>query len=122
MDEVNYELTYVNRLKMNKSAGDLIHVFGEGYHIIDEYGREINSFENEKKFNSIIEKFRYRHFLIKKLNDAYNVKIDFKEDNILFINDKQIKDSYWNLPKIESEVNLFFEYITAKFKSLLSPK
>ena len=42
------KLSFENRLHLNKTAGNLSHVFGEGYFIYDEYGREVNAFEQEK--------------------------------------------------------------------------
>ena len=109
------ELTFENRLNLNENAGSLIHVFGEGYSIIDEYGKEVNTFNDEHEFNRLTAKFRYRHFLIEKLNETQNDKFDFGEDNNLYINDKAIKDSYWDLPKNEDEVGLFFDYLSDKF-------
>ena len=85
---------YNNRLNLNKEAGSLIHSFGLGYSIIDEYGREVNSFEKEKEFNRLIEKFRYRQFLIQKLKLSYNKVFEFKEDNVLFIDNIPIIKSF----------------------------
>jgi hypothetical protein len=107
---------YENRLNFNKEAGSLIHSFGVGYSIIDEYGREVNSFEKEKEFNRLIEKFRYRQFLIQKLKLTYDKEFEFKEDNVLFIDNKPINEIYWDLPKNENEVSLYFDYITSKYK------
>jgi hypothetical protein len=107
---------YENRFNLNKEAGSLIHSFGVGYSIIDEYGREVNAFEKEKEFNRLIEKFRYRQFLIQKLKLAYNKEFEFKEDNVLFIDNKPINEIYWDLPKNENEVSLYFDYITSKYK------
>jgi hypothetical protein len=107
---------YHNRLNLNKEAGSLIHSFGVGYSIMDEYGREVNAFANEKEFNRLIEKFRYRQFLIQKLKLSYNKVFEFKEDNVLFIDNKPINQVYWDLPKNEKEVSLYFEYITCKYK------
>ena len=106
---------YENRLNLNKEAGSLFHSFGVGYSIIDEYGREVNTFSNEKEFNRLIEKFRYRQFLIQKLKLIYNKEFEFKEDNVLFIDNKPISHIYWDLPKNENEVSLYFEYITSKY-------
>ena len=107
---------YHNRLNLNKEAGSLIHSFGVGYSIMDEYGREVNAFANEKEFNRLIEKFRYRQFLIQKLKLAYNKEFEFKEDNVLVIDNKPINEIYWDLPKNENEVSLYFDYITRKYK------
>jgi hypothetical protein len=107
---------YQNRLNLNKEAGNLIHSFGVGYSIIDEYGREVNSFSNENEFNRLLEKFRYRQFLIEKLRLAYNKEFEFKEDNVLFIDNKPINHIYWDLPKNEKEVSLYFEFIASRFK------
>ena len=107
---------YQNRLNLNKEAGNLIHSFGVGYSIIDEYGREVNAIANEKEFNRLIEKFRYRHFLIKKLKLTYGKEFEFKEDNVLFIDNKPINEIYWDLPKNEKEVSLYFQFITSKCK------
>jgi hypothetical protein len=106
---------YENRLNLNKEAGSLIHSFGVGYSIIDEYGREVNSFEKEKEFNRLIEKFRYRQFLIQKLKLTYDREFEFKEDNVLFIDNKPLNEIYWDLPKNENEVSLYFDYITSKY-------
>ncbi len=106
---------YENRLNLNKEAGSLFHSVGVGYSIIDEYGREVNTFSNEKEFNRLIEKFRYRQFLIQKLKLIYNKEFEFKEDNVLFIDNKPISHIYWDLPKNENEVSLYFEYITSKY-------
>ena len=67
MNKINIELSFEDRLNLNKEAGALVHTFGEGYHIIDEYEREVNTFEREEEFNRLIEKFRYRHFFKKNL-------------------------------------------------------
>jgi hypothetical protein len=107
---------YENRLNLNKEAGSLFHSFGVGYSIIDEYGREVNSFSNENEFNRLIEKFRYRQFLIQKLKLTYDKEFEFKEDNVLFIDNKPINEIYWDLPKNENEVSLYFDYITSKYK------
>lgn len=123
MNIIGFELTYENRLILNKDAGNLIHVFGDGYYIVDEYGQEVNTYRDENEFNRLIEKFRYRHFLIEKLNDVQNNdKFDFREDNILFFKDKPIKDLYWDLPKNKNEVDLFFDYISNKYKTKLNLK
>lgn len=113
---IDFELTYEKRLNLNKEAGNLIHSFGDGYFIIDEYGREINTFANEKEFNRLIEKFKFRQFLIEKLKETYDKAFEFKEDNVLFIDNKPIKEIYWDLPENEKEVSLFFDYITNKYK------
>lgn len=36
---IDFELSHQERLNLNKEAGELIHSFGDGYSIIDEYGR-----------------------------------------------------------------------------------
>jgi hypothetical protein len=107
---------YNNRLNLNKEAGSLIHSFGLGYSIIDEYGREVNTFSNEMEFNRLNEKFRYRQFLIQKLKLTYNKEFEFKEDNVLFIDNIPIIEVYWDLPKNENEVSLYFDYISSKYK------
>ena len=43
MNDFKINLSFENRLLLNKEAGTLIHVFGEGYFITDEYGREVNT-------------------------------------------------------------------------------
>lgn len=122
MNMMSFVLTREKRLNLNRNAGDLIHAFGQGYFIVDEYGREVNTFNDEKEFNRLIEMFRYREFLINKLEEVYFDKFEFGEDNVLFINDKLVKECYWNLPKNESEVELFFEFISNKLKNELKPK
>tara|TARA_B110000908_G_C10175268_1_gene412929 strand:+ start:656 stop:1066 length:411 start_codon:yes stop_codon:yes gene_type:complete len=112
---IDFELTYEKRLNLNKKAGELIHAFGEGYFITDEYGREVNTFTHEKEFNRLIEKFRYRHFLIEKLKEKFNKTFEFGEDNVLFIYNRRLKVIYWNLPKNKEEVGLFFKYIRDKY-------
>ncbi|MDA3905745.1 MAG: hypothetical protein PF484_06695 [Bacteroidales bacterium] len=119
MSNTSIHLSFENRLKLNKDSGALIHVFGEGYFIIDEYGRELNTFIDENEFNRLIEKFRYRHFLIEKLNELHNDRFDFGEDNTLMINGKTIDNLYWDLPKDESELDLYFQVISDKFTSLV---
>ena len=47
-------LSFENRLHLNKEAGKLMHAFGDGYFIIDEHGREVNTFAREKEFNRLI--------------------------------------------------------------------
>ena len=113
---IDFELTYEKRLKLNKEAGNLIHAFGEGYSIIDEYGSWVNTFSHEEEFNRLIEKFRYRHFLIEKLKETFDKTFNFRQDNVLFIYDKCLKEIYWNLPKNKKEVGLFFEYIRDNYK------
>jgi hypothetical protein len=34
----------------------------------------------------------------------------------LFIDNKPINEIYWDLPKNENEVSLYFDYITSKYK------
>ena len=43
------KLSFENRLHLNKTAGTLSHVFGEGYFITDEYGREVNTLVTRKR-------------------------------------------------------------------------
>ncbi|MFW6249377.1 MAG: hypothetical protein ACOC4J_06375 [Bacteroidota bacterium] len=117
---ISIELQHENRLRLTKDSGKLIHVFGEGYCIIDENGREVNAFKDEKEFNRLIEKFRYRHFLMEKLKSAYADEFDFGENNTLLINGKSINDYYWDLPKNEDEVDLFFNHISSKYKDKLN--
>ena len=50
MNDLNIILSLENRLHLNKAAGTLMHVFGEGYFITDEYGREVNTLVQEKEF------------------------------------------------------------------------
>lgn len=119
---IDFVLTRENRLNLNRDAGNLIHAFGEGYFIIDEYGREVNTFNDEAEFNRLIEKFRYREFLINRLSEVYADKFRFREDNVLFINNEPVKECYWNLPKNDGEVELFFDFITNKFKTKLQSK
>tara|TARA_Y100000385_G_scaffold193453_1_gene200085 strand:+ start:392 stop:802 length:411 start_codon:yes stop_codon:yes gene_type:complete len=114
---INFELSYEKRLNLNKDAGKLIHSFGEGYFIIDEYGREVNTFTDQEEFDNLIEKFRYRQFLIEKLNKTFDKIFEFREDNAMFIDNKRLKKIYWDLPKNEEEVSLFFDYIKDKYKS-----
>jgi len=109
---MNINLSYENRLHLNKDSGSLIHVSGEGYFIVDEYGREVNTFVREKEFNRLIDKFKYRQLVLDKLNLAYQESFEFGEDNILLINDLPVKQLYWNLPKNESDVNLYFNAIS----------
>ena len=111
------ELTFENRLNLNENAGSLIHVFGEGYSIIDEYGKEVNTFNDEHEFNRLTAKFRYRHFLIEKLNKELKGSFDFGEDNVLVINGKSILKRFWNIPKNEAEVNLYFNIISEEINS-----
>lgn len=115
MNNTKIHLSFDERLNLNKEAGSLIHAFGEGYYIIDEYGRQVNTFVDETEFNRLIEKFRYRHFLVEKLNKVHSDKFDFGEDNTLFINGMRVMDRYWNLPKDESEVDLYFKDISDEF-------
>ena len=113
-------LSFENKLILDKKSGTLNHAFGEGYFIIDEYGREINTFTDENEFNRLIEKFRYRYFLIEKLNEMYNDRFDFGEDNTLMINGKTIENMYWDLPKNDSDVDLFLKAISDKITSLVN--
>lgn len=119
---IDFVLTRENRLNLNRDTGKLSHAFGEGYFIIDEYGREVNTFNDEAEFNRLIEKFRYREFLINRLSEVYADKFRFREDNILFINNEPVKECFWNLPKNNREVDLFFDFISNKFKTKLQSK
>ena len=110
-------LSFENRLHLNKEAGTLIHVFGEGYFINDEYGREVNTLVQEKEFNRLIEKFKYRQLLIEKLNKELKDSFDFGEDNLLLINGKRVAKRYWSIPKSGGEVDLFFKIISEEFSS-----
>ena len=112
MNDFKINLSFENRLHLNKEAGTLIHVFGEGYFITDEYGREVNTLVQEKEFDRLIEKFKYRQLLIEKLNQELKHSFDFGEDNLLFINGKRVAKRYWSIPKNEGEVNLYFKIIS----------
>ena len=111
------KLSFENRLHLNKTAGSLSHVFGEGYFIYDEYGREVNAFEQEKDFNRLIKKFKYRHLLIEKLNTEHKGSFEFGEDNVLIINEKPILNDFWNIPKNNNEVAIYFKCISEKIES-----
>lgn len=117
MNNTEIHLSLENKLNLNKEAGSMIHSFGGGYSIIDEYGREVNTFTDEKEFDRLIEKFRYRYFLIEKLNKAHNKKFEFGQDNILIIDGKPLENRYWNLPKDEEEVEVYFKVISDEFMS-----
>jgi hypothetical protein len=117
MNDFKINLSFENRLHLNKEAGTLAHVFGEGYFITDEYGREVNTLVQEKEFDRLIEKFRYRHFLIEKLNKELKGSFDFGEDNVLVIDSKPVAKRYWNIPKDEEEVDLYFKIISEEFNS-----
>lgn len=110
-------LSFGNRLHLNKEAGSLIHTFGEGYFIVDETGGEVNTFVDENEFNRLIEKFRYRHLLIEKLNTVHTQRFAFGGDNILIINGKPVEGRYYNLPKSADEVELYFRDISDEFTS-----
>ena len=111
--EIN--LTFENRLHLHKDAGYLMHASGAGYYIIDEQGKEVNTFSQEEEFNRLISKFRYRHFLLEKLNAIENFKFDFGEDNVLIVNGKTIVNRYCNLPKDDKEVDRYFRVISDEF-------
>ena len=111
--EIN--VTFENRLHLHKDAGYLMHAFGAGYYIIDENGREVNTFSQEKEFSRLISKFKYRHFLLEKLNAIENFKFEFGEDNVLIVNGKTIVNRYWNLPKDQDEVEMYFRFISDEF-------
>jgi len=117
MNDFKINLSFENRLHLNKEAGTLIHVFGEGYFITDEYGREVNTLVQEKEFDRLIEKFKYRQLLIEKLNQELKHSFDFGEDNLLFINGKRVAKRYWSIPKNEGEVNLYFKIISEEFNA-----
>jgi len=113
MNDFKINLSFENRLHLNKEAGTLIHVFGEGYFITDEYGREVNTLVQEKEF----DRFKYRQLLIEKLNKELKDSFDFGEDNLLLINGKRVAKRYWSIPKNEEEVDLYFKIISKEFKS-----
>ena len=115
MNYFKINLSFENRLHLNKEAGTLVHVYGEGYFITDEYGREVNTFVQEKEFNRLIEKFRYRQLLIEKLNKELEDSFGFGEDNLLLINGKRVVKRYWSIPKDEKEVDLYFKIISEEF-------
>jgi len=117
MRNLKMKLSFENRLHLNKTAGSLSHVFGEGYFIYDEYGREVNAFEQEKDFNRLIKKFKYRHLLIEKLNTEHKGSFEFGEDNVLVINEKPILNDFWNIPKNNKEVAIYFKCISEKIES-----
>ena len=122
MNNLNIKLSFENRLHLNKAAGTLTHVFGEGYFITDEYGREVNTLVQEKEFDRLIEKFKYRQLLIEKLNKELKDSLDFREDNLLLINGKRVIKRYWSIPKNEGEVDLFFKIISEEFNSEVDSK
>ncbi|MDA9872621.1 hypothetical protein N9C25_00190 [Saprospiraceae bacterium] len=107
---------------LNKEARALIHVFGEGYFITDEYDREVNTFVQEKEFDRLIEKFKYRQLLIEKLNKELKDSFDYGEDNLLLINGKRVIKRYWSIPKNEVEVDLYFKIISKEFNSEVDSK
>ena len=111
--EIN--LIFENRLHLNKDAGYLMHASSAGYYIIDEQGKEVNTFSQEEEFNRLISKFRYRHFLLEKLNAIENFTFDFGQDNVLIVNGKTIVNRYWNLPKDQDEVEMYFRVISDEF-------
>ena len=117
MNDFKINLSFENRLHLNKKAGTLTHVFGEGYFITDEYGREVNTLVQEKEFDRLIEKFKYRQLLIEKLNKELKDSFDFGEDNLLLINGKRVAKHYWSIPKNEVEVDLYFNIISKEFNS-----
>ena len=117
MNDLNIILSFENRLHLNKAAGTLMHVFGEGYFITDEYGREVNTLVKEKEFDRLIEKFKYRHLLIEKLNTEHKGSFEFGEDNVLVINEKPILKDFWNIPKNNKEVAIYFKCISEKIES-----
>ena len=117
MNDLNIILSLENRLHLNKAAGTLMHVFGEGYFITDEYGREVNTLVKEKEFDRLIEKFKYRHLLIEKLNTEHKGSFEFGEDNVLVINEKPILNDFWNIPKNNKEVAIYFKCISEKIES-----
>ena len=117
MNDFKINLSFENRLHLNKKAGTLTHVFGEGYFITDEYGREVNTLVQEKEFDRLIEKFKYRHFLIEKLNKELKGTFEFGEDNVLVINGKSILKRFWNIPKDDEEVDLYFKSISEVINS-----
>jgi len=117
MNNLNIKLSFENRLHLNKAAGTLTHVFGEGYFITDEYGREVNTLVQEKEFDRLIEKFKYRHLLIEKLNTEHKGSFKFGEDNVLVINEKLILKDFWNIPKNNKEVVVYFKCISEKIES-----
>ena len=112
MQANNYKLSYQNRLHLNKEAGDLIHVFGQGYYIVDEHGREVSAFGDEDRFEILIKKFKFRTQLIDQLNAVFEHRYDFKEDNQLWIDNQPVRDSYLNLPSNEQEVAEYFNLIS----------
>lgn len=122
MNDFKINLSFEHRFYLNKDAGTLTHVFGEGYFITDEYGREVNTLLQEKEFDRLIEKFKYRQLLIEKLNKELKDSFDFGEDNLLLINGKRVAKRYWSIPKNEVEVDLFFKIISEEFNSKADSK
>ena len=111
MNDLKLNLTYENRLILNENAGTLVHSFSDGYCIINEIGEEINTFADPEEFNRLIEKFRYRNFLIEKLDKQDEKRYYFGEDNVLMINSEISCNQFWNLPKSEIEVEIYFQAI-----------
>jgi ABC-type glycerol-3-phosphate transport system substrate-binding protein len=104
-------LAYDDRLILNEEAGELVHAFGDGYYIVDENGNEVNAFTEEEEFNRLIDKFKYRHQLIKQLNQGGDQRFSFGQDNVLLLNYKEIQNLFWDLPNDSEEVSLCFSYI-----------
>ena len=67
--------------------------------------------------NELIEKFKYRHLLIEKLNTEHKGSFKFGEDNVLVINEKPILKDFWNIPKNNKEVAIYFKCISEKIES-----
>lgn len=112
MNKRQIVLDFDNRLILHKDAGGLWHSFGEGYFIDNEVGKGVNTFNEEAEFNRLIEKFRYREFLVQRLNESYTDEFKFGEDNMLIVNGEVIDNKYWNLPTSDEEVVLYFRMIS----------
>jgi hypothetical protein len=55
--------------------------------------------------------------LIEKLNREHKESFEFGEDNVLVINEKPILKDFWNIPKNNKEVSIYFKCISEKIES-----
>jgi len=110
----NREVIKSNRLE-GKIPGTMVHVFMEGYFLINEDGVEVSSDDNFE-FRRLVSKYRFKEKLRVKIGEEFKGgSLQEGPNNSVALNDREIiPDCYWGLPKNEEEVKLQYKEIVNK--------
>ena len=101
-----------------KLPGTMIHVFMEGYFLINEEGIEVNS-DDTKEFGRLVKKYKYKEKLRRKIEKDYSDhNLAEGPDNSVTIEDREIvPDCFWGIPTNDEEVEQKFNEIVKKVKA-----